>query len=171
MAKELLAEDYPLIDLQSMADDDINYDKHLSIIIYLMKHIHQRDTLKLIEDVFKQCHKAILIDKQQDYLYTKFMIWYTDTKVAEEKKQQLEQLIINNLPQEDKEDVMRTIAQAYIEEGEAKGIAIGEARGEARGKEEAKIAIARNLLKAGLSLDIIADSTGLTPDQIKNCND
>lgn len=50
-AKGLLANDYQLVDLQSMSDDEINYDKHLSIILYMMKHINQRDKLKLIEDI------------------------------------------------------------------------------------------------------------------------
>jgi predicted transposase/invertase (TIGR01784 family) len=59
--------------------------------------------------------------------------------------------------------------------GKAEGIQIGEARGEARGREEGeargrdeeKIAIAKNLLKAGLAIDVIADSTGLTIEQIE----
>jgi predicted transposase/invertase (TIGR01784 family) len=167
MAKELLTNDYFLVDLQSMSNDDINYDKHLSMILYLLKHIHQRDTLKLIEDIFKHCHKAILIDKQQDYLYTKLMVWYSDSKVPVEQKRQLEQLIIDNLPQEDTENVMKTIAQAYIDEGMVLGKAEGKVEGKVEGKAEAKIAIARNLLRTGLSLDIIAESTGLPKEQIK----
>ena len=29
-----------LIDLNAMSDDDINYEKHLSFLLYTMKHIH-----------------------------------------------------------------------------------------------------------------------------------
>jgi predicted transposase/invertase (TIGR01784 family) len=39
MSKKLLAGDYRLIDLQAMSDDDINYDKHISMLTYMMKHI------------------------------------------------------------------------------------------------------------------------------------
>ena len=155
MARKLLTGDYHLIDLQAMADDKINYSKHLSIILYLLKHIHQRDTLKLVEDIFKNCRKAVLIDQSQDYLYIKLLIWSIDNKVPVEQKQQLTQIITENLQPKDSGNVMRSIAQAYIEEGEA------------RGEVKKAMSIARNLLKAGLSPDIIADSTGLSKEQVK----
>lgn len=54
-----------------------------------------------------------------------------------------------------------------LEEALAKGEARGEARGkeigEARGKEE----VAKNLLKAGIALDLISNSTGLSIEQIE----
>ena len=43
------------------------------------------------------------------------------------------------------------------------GIEIGEARGEARGKEE----VAKNLLKAGIALDLISNATGLSIEKIE----
>ncbi len=58
---------------------------------------------------------------------------------------------------------MRTVAQKYIEEGEARGIQLGEARGKARRNFE----VARNLQKAGISIEIISQSTGLTKEQIE----
>lgn len=42
-----------------------------------------------------------------------------------------------------------------------------EARGESRGEAREKIVIAKNLLKAGLSIDIIAESTGLSREEIQ----
>ncbi|WCR58699.1 MAG: hypothetical protein PG978_000113 [Wolbachia endosymbiont of Ctenocephalides felis wCfeF] len=48
------------------------------------------------------------------------------------------------------------------EEGRKKGIQIGEERGE----KHAKIAVAKNLLKAGVSVDLIAESTGLPRAEI-----
>ena len=61
--------------------------------------------------------------------------------------------------------------EAGIAIGEKRGIAIGKAEGiaigEERGKTEEKIAIARNLLKAGLDIDIVSSSTGLTLEQLK----
>jgi len=153
-AKDLLANDYQLVDLQAMSDDEINYDKHLSIILYMMKHIHQRDKLKLIEDIFKNCHKAILIDQEQDYVYTKLMIWYNDCKIPLNKKQEFEQLVLEHLPKEKGEEIMKTIADAYIEEGEA--------RGEARGIEKT----AKRMLKENTDIKFIASVTGLSSDEV-----
>ena len=167
IAKKALSSDYKLIDLQAMSDDDINYEKHLSFLLYTMKHIHDRDTLKMLEEAMQRCYKAILIDKGKDYVHTKLILWYTDSKVAEEKKQQLEQLVVDNLPHEDTEEVMRTIAQAYIEEGVEKGIHLGEARGKAEGKAE----IAKNLLLQNISLDTISTATGLSHSDIQKLKD
>ncbi|MDR0289267.1 MAG: transposase, partial [Rickettsiales bacterium] len=48
------------------------------------------------------------------------------------------------------------------EKGRQEGIQIGEERGE----KQAKIAVAKNLLKAGVSVDLIAESTGLPKAEI-----
>ncbi len=84
--------------------------------------------------------------------------WYTDSKIPEGKQAELEQIIKKGLPEKEGEQIMRTIAQKYIEEGEA--------RGKTEGKIEGKIEVAKNLLKCGLSVDLIAQSTGLTIEQI-----
>ncbi len=164
-AKNLLSNDYQLVDLQSMPDDEINYDKHLSIILYMMKHAHQRDKLKLIEDIFKNCNKAVLIDAQMDYVYTKLMVWYNDRKIPLEKKREFEQLVLDHLPKEKGVEIMKTIADSYIEEGINKGItqgvAIGEAKGEAR-----IIEIARRMLQEKTDIKFIASVTGLSVDEV-----
>ncbi|BAP00281.1 Rpn family recombination-promoting nuclease/putative transposase [Wolbachia endosymbiont of Cimex lectularius] len=49
---------------------------------------------------------------------------------------------------------------------EEKGIQIGQERGRAEGEQHAKIAVAKNLLKAGVSVDLIAESTGLPKAEI-----
>lgn len=64
-------------------------------------------------------------------------------------------------------------------EGIEKGIQIGEERGREEGKEEGreegrkaeKIEVAKNLLKVGISIDIIAETTGLTIDELKQLQD
>jgi predicted transposase/invertase (TIGR01784 family) len=55
----------------------------------------------------------------------------------------------------------------YEQRGEIRGKAEGIQIGEARGEEKKAILIAKNLLKAGLAIDVIADSTGLTIEQIE----
>ena len=46
--------------------------------------------------------------------------------------------------------------------GEAKGIAIGMERGMAKGKTEKAIEVAQNLIKRGVPLEVVAESTGLS---------
>ncbi|QTP63112.1 Rpn family recombination-promoting nuclease/putative transposase [Wolbachia endosymbiont of Ceratosolen solmsi] len=54
------------------------------------------------------------------------------------------------------------------EEGKEEGIKIGAERGREEGEKQAKITVAKNLLKAGVSIDIIAQTTGLTVNEIKD---
>ena len=70
----------------------------------------------------------------------------------------LEQLIVDNLPKEDTDDIMRTIADTYIEEG----ITIGEARGE----EKRSLEIARRMLQENTDIKFISSVTGLSTDEI-----
>ena len=177
-AKNLLGNNYQFVDLHAMSDDEINYDKHLSIILYMMKHIHRRDKLKLIENIFKNCNKAILIDAGMDYVYTKLMVWYNDCKIPLEKKREFEQLIIDHLPKEKGVDIMRTIADSYIEEGINKGITIGKNEGiaigknegivigEARGANTKALEIARRMLQEKTDIKFISAVTGLSTDDI-----
>ena len=54
-----------------------------------------------------------------------------------------------------------------IAEGKAQGIAEGKAQGIAEGKAEMQYQIAANLKKAGIPIDIIAQNTDLTEEEIK----
>ena len=133
-AKEFMVSDYQLVDLQSMSDDEIVQQNHLGMMSYVMKHIHQRDMLKLWEEFLRRFKLEVLIDKENGYIYLESFLWYTDAKLQEEQQLELEQVLAKYLSEEEQVNIMRTIAQKYIEEGEFRGIQIGEARGEARGE-------------------------------------
>ncbi|QOD38853.1 Rpn family recombination-promoting nuclease/putative transposase [Candidatus Wolbachia massiliensis] len=53
-----------------------------------------------------------------------------------------------------------------IKIGEEMGIQIGQERGKAEGEKQAKIAVAKNSLKAGMSIDVISQITGLTQAEV-----
>ena len=64
------------------------------------------------------------------------MIWYNDCKIPLNKKQEFEQLVLDHLPKEKGAEIMKTIADSYIDEGVSKGILIGKNEGIAIGKNE-----------------------------------
>ena len=139
-----------------------------------MKHVQMRDMLKLWQNLFEKLPDAVIMDKEHGYFYISNLLWYIDGKLSEEKRDELSGLIIEHLPKDDGEELMRTIADTYIEEGVAKGIAIGknegiaigEARGEARGVEKRNIEIARRMLQENTDIKFIASVTGLSTDDI-----
>ncbi|MGL9717245.1 MAG: Rpn family recombination-promoting nuclease/putative transposase, partial [Wolbachia sp.] len=53
------------------------------------------------------------------------------------------------------------------EKGKKEGIQIGHQKGRAEGRKERDIEVAKNSLKAGVSIDVIAEITGLPVDEIK----
>nr|WP_264331195.1 Rpn family recombination-promoting nuclease/putative transposase [Wolbachia endosymbiont (group B) of Erebia ligea] len=53
------------------------------------------------------------------------------------------------------------------QKGRQEGIQIGHEKGREESKKQAKIAVAKNSLKAGVSIDVIAEITGFSVDYIK----
>jgi predicted transposase/invertase (TIGR01784 family) len=162
MARKMLADNYHLIDLQAMSDDDINYDRHISMFTYMLKHADERDKIKLIGNMLEKCVKAIQIDKEHDYLYITLAIWYNDNKIEESQREDLDKLIEQKLPTEDKENIMRTIADAYRDEGRNEGRNEGMARGFQEGVEKTAL----KMLQQKLDLKLISSVTGLSSNDL-----
>ena len=55
-----------------------------------------------------------------------------------------------------------------IEQGRAEGLADGEAIGLEKGAAQKQREIAKNLKHAGIPVDVIAENTGLTAEEIEN---
>ena len=158
MARELLSNDYNLIDLQSMSNDEIRQKQHLGMMEFFMKHIYQRDMMKLWEKFFKEYMDVILLDKESEYIYIKKFLWYTDAKVSEDNKERLNSLILDNLPKEDGEQIMRTIADGYIEQGMERGLA--------QGAQQCIAKVALKMLQQDLDPKLISSVTGLSLDEL-----
>jgi len=170
LAKKLLTEDHALVDLQAMSDDAIARKKHIALFEFVMKHINMRDMLRFWEKLFKTLPDAVIMDKEHGYFYISNLLWYIDGKLSEEKRDELSGLIIEHLPKDDGEKLMRTIADSYIEEGINKGIAIGETRGVEKGRidgiNQRNIEIARRMLQEKTDIKFISSVTGLSVDEI-----
>ncbi|UWW96551.1 MAG: hypothetical protein NMK33_03775 [Candidatus Cardinium sp.] len=82
--------------------------------------------------------------------------------MTEDKYPELEKIIREHIPKEDKEDIMRTIAQKYRDEG----IQIGQEKGKLEGEKEKAITIARSMLEKRYPLEDIILLTGLSRSQI-----
>ena len=55
-----------------------------------------------------------------------------------------------------------------IEQGRSEGLAEGEAIGLEKGAAQKQREIAKNLKRAGIPVDVIAENTGLTAEEIEN---
>jgi predicted transposase/invertase (TIGR01784 family) len=120
----------------------------------MLKHIKARDILNLWQSLLEKFESSIEIDKENGYIYIKWLLWYSDAKVSEDKQVELAKIIASYLKKEDQEGLMRTIADKYIDEGIAQGMQIGEAKG--------KYEVAKNMLNAGSDISFISKVTGLS---------
>lgn len=181
-AKELMGDEYLLVDLQKQSDNEIEQKKHLGMMEYILKHIKARDILNLWQSLLEKFESSIEIDKEDGYIYIKWLLWYSDAKVSEDKQVELAKIIAKHLKKEDQERLMRTIADKYIDEGiaqgmqigrnegmqigEAKGMQIGEAKGMQIGEAKRTIEVAKNMLNAGSDLAFISKVTGLSISEL-----
>lgn len=155
-AKELMTSEYKLIDLQAMPQDEITRKKQLGMFEFFLKHIHQRDMIKLWEEFFQSFGGNMVINCESGFIYIKRLLCYTEPKVLEEEKQKLANLIIDNLAEEG-EDIMRSMADAYIEEGYYKGVAEGIEKGIEKGIELTAI----KMLQENFPVGTVSKITGV----------
>ncbi|BDU59715.1 hypothetical protein FLA4_01250 [Candidatus Rickettsia kotlanii] len=130
MAKKLMAEDYQLVDLQAITDDRIVKKKHLGMLEYMMQHIHIQDMIKLWEKFLTEFKHIIILDKEKGYIYLRSFLWYTNAKLSKQKQPELVEVLDTHLLPQDKDTIIKTIADTYRDEGKVQGIEIGKAEGE-----------------------------------------
>ncbi len=106
LAKQLMGNQYKLIDLNSASDDEMQKRKNIGMLEYFLKHIQKRDILKIWEDALKRFKEIILIDKKNDYIYLRSFLYYTDDKVKNAQKDELKNLLFENLNKEQGEKLM-----------------------------------------------------------------
>ena len=61
---------------------------------------------------------------------------------------------------------VETAVEAAVKDATEKALSEGEEKGKAEGKNEARCEMARNLLKEGLSMDLICRTTGLSEQEV-----
>ena len=103
--------------------------------------------LKLWERFLSEFKGAVILDKENSYIYIRKLLWYTNDKVAEEDKGKLNQLIIDSLTNKDGEDIMRTIADSYRDQYYGEGAVNGFEKGAISGFEKGIKQTAINMLK------------------------
>ncbi|AFC72969.1 transposase (plasmid) [Rickettsia rhipicephali str. 3-7-female6-CWPP] len=163
-AKTLMLDEYLLVDLQKQSDDEIEKKKHLGMMEYMLKHIKARDILNLWQSLLERFKSSIEIDKENGYIYIKWLLWYSDAKVDADKQAELAKIIAKHLNKADGEGLMRTIADKYIDEGIAQGMQIGKNEG----KHERTMEVAKNMLSNNYSIPEISRITGLSISEINN---
>ncbi len=151
LAKQLYSEDFPLVDVTIIPDEDIMQHRSMAALTLIQKHIRERDLSDLMDRLVTTMLTTDMT-RQQVISLINYMVQAGNTSNAEAYVRQLAQRV----PQHG--DELMTIAEQL----EQKGIE----KGSKEGRREATLAIARELLQNGVELDIVMKSTGLSEEEL-----
>jgi len=168
LAKQFWMNDYQLINVHDIDDDELKKRLWAGILMFFMKHIHERKLLKKWQEIASLLPEFTKLTIGYDYI--KLLLHYSLISIDQNDKIELEKLLTTNLNKQKGTEIMGSLAQSWKDEGiqigiqdgiqigTKNGIQIGEARGEARGKAE----IAKNLLAQNIDINTISTATGLS---------
>jgi hypothetical protein len=174
LAKKLLIEDHLLINLREKTDQEALGQKHIGIMEYFLKHAKCNDAIQLWKNFFSNVPYNVKENKSLIDIYFKPLLSYTEVKLDESKINELDSVVHNNLS----EDNMPTFAEHFIQKGFNEGISQGISEGINKGKLEGikegarkgfdqgakntKHRAAINLLKQGISSDVVSSALDLS---------
>ena len=159
LAEKLYSQDFPLIDVTVMPDDDIMGHRRIALLELVQKHIRHRDMQELVDQLVTLLLKGYTTDKQVQSLMS-YMLQVGETNNLSALITQL----ASEVPEH--KDTLMTIADQLRQEGRQEGIQLGETKGRQEGRQEALNEMARNMLLRGIDRKTVMDVTGLSADEL-----
>ncbi|WP_250311324.1 Rpn family recombination-promoting nuclease/putative transposase [Rickettsia endosymbiont of Oedothorax gibbosus] len=168
LARGFWINDCQLINVHDIPDEELKEKVWSGILLFFLKHIHERQLLKRWQEISHLLPKLSEITIGYDHIRN--LLQYTLTFIEQNDKIELEKILKNSLTKEKGEELMPSIAQVWKEEGieiglqdgikigVQDGIKIGEARGEAK--------LIKMMINNGSSIEEVAKITGLSITKI-----
>lgn len=162
-ARTLYGENFPLVDITIIPDDEIMQHRRMAILELLQKHIRQRDLTELLDQL-----TTLLLggNTTQEQLIS--VINYMLQAGESRDPAALINTLASRVPQH--EETLMTIAEQLRLEGEQrgiqKGLQLGEQKGRQEGERQAALKIARTMLASGLDRAMVMQMTGLTEAEL-----
>lgn len=159
LAEQLYSNDFPLVDVTVISDDEIMTHRRMAILELLQKHVRQRDLAELMEQLVTLLLAGYTNNEQLTSLMN-YMLQVGDTAAPENFIREL----ARRSPQH--EEVLMTIAQKLEQKGIEKGRQEGRLEGRQEGVFEGKLEVARSMLASGLDRTMVMKMTGLSADDL-----
>ncbi|WP_425361464.1 Rpn family recombination-promoting nuclease/putative transposase [Candidatus Tisiphia endosymbiont of Ceraclea dissimilis] len=156
LARGFWTNDCQLINVHDIPDEELKKKVWSGILLFFLKHIHERQLLKRWQEISHLLPKLSEITIGYDHIRN--LLQYTLTFIEQNDKIELEKILKNSLTKEKGEELMPSIAQVWKEEG----IQIGEARGRAKGRAEGEAKLIKMMIKNGNSIEEVARMTRLS---------
>ncbi len=159
LAGELYGNDFPLVDVTVIPDEEIMQHRRMAILELLQKHIRQRDLAELVEQLVTLL-LAGYTTKEQLVSVVNYMLQAGEARDSAN----LLNTLASRVPQH--EETLMTIAEQLRREGEQRGIQKGRLEGIQEGRKEEALKIARAMLANGLDHHSVMKMTGLSEDEL-----
>ena len=162
-ARTLYGENFPLVDITIIPDDEIMQHRRMAILELLQKHIRQRDLTELLDQL-----TTLLLGGNTTQEQLVSVINYMLQAGESRDPATLINTLASRVPQH--EEALMTIAEQLrlegVQRGIQKGLQLGELKGRQEGEHKAALKIARTMLASGLDRAMVMQMTGLTEAEL-----
>ncbi|MEY0177209.1 Rpn family recombination-promoting nuclease/putative transposase [Providencia rettgeri] len=172
IANDLYTQPFPLVDVTVIDDDELVNHRKVAVMELAMKHKHIRDEIQrvlplLAQAINKHYNSSNDVITILNYL---FATWDTTDfehviQVLEEQTEQHKETVMNIAQRLHNKGRQEGLLEGR-EEGREEGLKEGREEGRKEGIQDARITLARNFLRNGVSLEIIMESTGLSREEL-----
>lgn len=164
LANQLYTQDFPLVDVTVIPDDEIMKHRRMAILTLLQKHIRQRSLAELLDKLVSLLLQNQMT-RQQFQVLISYMLQRGQTPDARAFIHELAQRVPKH-----GDELMMTIAQQLEQIGLEKGRQEGMQLGQEKGRLEGKLDVARTMLKSGIERATVMQMTGLSEEDLQQIN-
>lgn len=159
LAGKIYSQNFPLVDITVIADDEIMQHRSMAALTLIQKHIRQRDLTRLFDKLAGLLTRNH-ISGQQVIALVNYMLQAGKAQDARTLLFEMAQ----HAPQYG--DELMTLAEQLKQEGRTEGIQQGIQEGMHTGEREASRKIAQAMLKKGISVADVIEMTGITAEEL-----
>lgn len=156
IAHGLYTQPFPLVDITVIDDNELVNHRKIAVMELAMKHKYLRDEFQQVLPLLAKALNKHYNSDNDIITILNYLFIALDSHNFEQVIQ-----VLGEQTEKHKETIMN-IAQRLQEKGRQEG----RQEGLQEGREQANFAIARNLLKQGVSIEIIMKSTGLSREKL-----
>ncbi|HJD56484.1 MAG TPA: Rpn family recombination-promoting nuclease/putative transposase [Rickettsia endosymbiont of Pyrocoelia pectoralis] len=164
LVKDTWSNNYRLINLHDIPDEQLKERPWLAPLQILMKYIHKPNIFDKWQEISD--YLPIIANSNTGIDYIKSALSYSLTKVKQTDKIELENMLKARLNPKIEEEIMGSIAHHWLQEGIEKGMQLQKIKDMEMLKAE-KISMAKEMKKEGVTLEAIIKITKLTKEEIE----
>ena len=155
-----------LIDLGQKPDQELLGPDTAGLFSYFFKHVRDEDVYAALEALPAGLIQAIAQHPNGFYTLKLLMSYY---KLRANTREPLKafRAVADKLESDEQREAIMTIGEALLQEGLQKGLQQGRQEGVRQGRQEGIHTVAANMIRKGMSVELIQQATNLNSEEIQ----